>query len=429
MDAERDLSDDLAGKIILLFMNRLADVTSTQATTEADGTPLLFRQADTVTETTEGIARLELDWSGMPDHAIQLNIEGAYNVLDGSLFQVEDTGAGLTSVDVPGGNSRVEESRGDFLLKDTWSLGRFELDYGLGAEVSTISQSGDAEQERSFFFMTPQATFSVVPEHGRQYRLRFAREIAQLDFNDFISSTLFEDDDLALGNPNLSPDKTWVAELSHERQFGDVSVVKLTAFHHWIKDVLDLLPLTPTFEVPGNIGDGRRWGMELESAVPLDWLGLAASRLDIKFRWQDSTVVDPVTGVDRVLGATPAFRGAVDIRFREGNRYVIDVGYRQDFEAARVAWGWRLAEQAVRPVFKVNEKELYNEGWLLNTFIETTRWSGVKARIEGHNLFNYEERRHRTLFAGERDLSPVTSTLLRERIVGRRVELTLTGSF
>ena len=62
-------------------------------------------------------------------------------------------------------------------------------------------------------------------------------------------------------------------------------------------------------------------------------------------------------------------------------------------------------------------------------FIETTRWLGLKARIEGHNLFNYFEVRDRSVFSGERDLTPVKSYALRERDVGHRVNLVLTGSF
>lgn len=429
IDAERALADKLVGKLILLFTDDLSDITSRQTTTDLQGNPSLYRQADTITKTNEFIARLELDWSGLSGHAIQLNAEGAWNLLDGSLFQFEDTGAGNIIVDVPGGNSRVEESRGDFLLKDTWSLNRFELDYGIGAEVSTISQSGDADLSRNFFFVTPQAALSYTPAKGRLTRVGLRREVAQLDFNDFISTTVFEDDDLALGNPNLRPDRTWVAELSHEQRFGEVSVVKVTGFHHWITDVLDLLPLTPTFEVPGNIGDGRRWGVEVESAMPLTRLGLIGSRLDIKFRWQDSTVVDPVTGEDRVLTAVAGFRGIPDIKFRQGNEYVIDVSYRQDFEAERLAWGWRAAEQAERPAFKVNETEISDEGVLFEVFVETTRWLGLKTRIEGRNLFKYHEVRDRTIFTGERDLTPVESYFHRARDVGRRINLVLSGNF
>jgi outer membrane receptor protein involved in Fe transport len=356
-------------------------------------------------------------------------VEAAYNVLDGSLFQVENKGTGIVVVDVPGGNSKVEESRGDFLLKDTWTLGQFELDYGMGAEASRITQSGDADLQRNFFFVTPQAALSYTPTKGNLSRVRLAREVAQLKFNDFISTTVFEDDDLALGNPNLRPDTTWIGELSHERRFGDSSVIKVTAFHHWITNVLDLLPITPTFEVPGNIGNGRRWGVEIENTIPLAWLGLTGSRLDTKFRWQDSSVVDPVTEIDRVLSAVSGFRGVPDIKFRQGNEYVIDVSYRQDFEEERIAWGWRMAEQAERPVFKVNEKELSDEGVLFSLFMETTRWFGIKARVEGHNLFNYHEKRDRTVYIGERELSLIDTYALRERNVGRRVNLVLTGSF
>lgn len=91
---------------------------------------------------------------------------------------------------------------------------------------------------------------------GRQTQLRVEREVSQLNFNDFVSSAVFEDDDVALGNPDLRPDSTWITELSHERRLGSVGVVKLTAFHHWIEGVVDLLPLASTFEAPGNI---ERW--------------------------------------------------------------------------------------------------------------------------------------------------------------------------
>ncbi|NIN34156.1 MAG: hypothetical protein GTO60_03230, partial [Gammaproteobacteria bacterium] len=83
-------------------------------------------------------------WLGLENHSIQANIEGVYNVLDRSLLQTDDTGSGPLVVDIPGGNSRVKELRGDFVLHDTWTLGNFELDYGVGLETSSVTQSGDA---------------------------------------------------------------------------------------------------------------------------------------------------------------------------------------------------------------------------------------------------------------------------------------------
>jgi hypothetical protein len=249
--------------------------------------------------------------------------------------------------------------------------------------------------------------------------------VAQLNLEDFISATVFEDNDLALGNPDIRPDTTWVAEVSHERRFAADTVVKLTAFHHWITDVLDLLPLSASFEAPGNIGDGRRWGIQLESTVPLAWLGLNGARLKTRARWQDSTVIDPVTGVDRVLSTLVS---GLDF-FGVENDYVYNLDFRQDFEAARLAWGFVLQNRAQYYRFKVNELESTAEEAEINAFVETTRWLGVKLRFDLENAFDFVETRRRFVYTGERGLTPLRSLEVRRETGGPRIFLTLSGSY
>jgi outer membrane receptor protein involved in Fe transport len=258
-----------------------------------------------------------------------------------------------------------------------------------------------------------------------------AREVSQLDLDDFVSATVFEDDDLALGNPNIRPDTTWVAELSYERRFGQQSVVKLTAFHHWLSDVLDLLPLTPDFEAPGNIGDGKRWGVEFESTIPLDRLGLRGAKIDVRARWQDSVVTDPVTGQDRRLSGESGGSGYRTLGTLNKNmKYHARLDFRQDLEAARLAWGWTIADRGDRPLYKVNELDVNSEGTAVNVFVETTRWFGIKIRLIAENVLDFERRRERTLFVGERDLTPVDSIIRRNRRHDiSRVSLFLSGSF
>lgn len=77
----------------------------------------------------------------------------------------------------------------------------------------------------------------------------------------------------------------------------------------------------------------------------------------------------------------------------------------------------------------MNELEVYDEGLELNAFIETSRWFGIKLRLEGNNLLDYIEKRDLTIFLGERDITPVQSQIFRERAAGRRVKLVLSGSF
>jgi hypothetical protein len=436
LDAERPLSSDITGKIIWLGYARNNTRESDQRSVDAaSGKTTFYREAKTDTRTRENIGRIELDWSGWADHSVQANLELAYNLVDGTQRQFEDRGAGPLAVDVPGANTRVDELRWDALLLDSWTHETITLNYGLGIERSTISSEGDDNRKRSFNYLKPQAqlVWALDPQH--QLSMRIAREVAQLDFNEFISSSVFEDDDLALGNTNLRPERTWISELGAEKRFGQLGVVSVTAFYHAITDVQDLMPLTPEFEVPGNIGNGHRLGLEIESTIPLEWTGLTGARLDVKVRWQDSSVTDPVTGQDRVLSGKTGFGGPTIIPFRDETdeyEYVYDVAYRQDFNTTRVAWGWDFAERGERVLFKVNELDIIDESDLeLNAFVETTRWADIKVRVEGQNILNLAEERNRTIFIDTRNLA-LTGIERREwraREKGFRLFLILTGSF
>ncbi len=428
IDFERALSANLTAKLIFLLAREYNDTIESQRVVDSSGRQILYRVADTYNVNTEAISRAEFDWAVLADHTIQLNGEWAYNLLDGKFNQQDDTGTGPVYIDVPGANSRVEESRGDFMLKDIWSLGLFELDYGLGAETSTLTQSGDVDQEREFFFIKPQAILSYTPETGRQTRLRIAREVSQLNLVDFISATIFEDDDLALGNPDIRPPSTWMTELGHEHHFNKDSVVKVTLFHHWITDVLDLLPLSASFEAPGNIGDGRRWGVEIESTLPLQWTGLDGARLKLKARLQDSTVVDPVTGENRMLSSIGSTHSTTDF-FVVENHYVYNIDFRQDFRKSRIAWGGIFQDRADEYRYKVNELETSDDTAELNTFIETTRWFDIKMRIDLENILDFNELRERTVYTGERGLSAVRTRELRDQKGGPRVFFTFSGGF
>ncbi|MGK0297673.1 MAG: hypothetical protein ACI9XC_001289 [Gammaproteobacteria bacterium] len=427
IDIERVLKSNLLGKTIFLYSRVGRDPSSSQQDFNPTGeqTRLQFEEEGSVR--TELISRLELDWAALPKHAIQVDLEHALNIHDNNLIFTDDTGTGPVVIDVPGGNTRVEEVRWNVLAQDTWTLAKFDLEYGINFERSTISQTGDANQKRSFNYIKPRMVLTYSPTQGRQTRLRFEREVSQLNFDDFVTATVFEDNNVTVGNKDLRPDRTWVAEVSHERRYGDIGVIKLTAFHHWITDVLDLLPLTSTFETTGNIGNGRRWGVILETTVPLDRFGLSGAQIDFKVRGQDSIVIDPVTGRNRKLTALGGY--TQDILFFDENDYAFAINYRQDFEATRVSWGWGLAERAQRPVFKADELDIFNDGYNLTGFIETTRWFGLKLSIEGVNLLNNIQTRDRTIFVAERDLSPVLLLERRDGNNGAGVFFRVSGSY
>ena len=103
--------------------------------------------------------------------------------------------------------------------------------------------------------------------------------------------------------------------------------------------------------------------------------------------------------------------------------------YRQDFEASRIAWGWTVAERDKRRLYRVNELDIRDEGYAINIFVETTRWKGLKVSLVADNLLNFTQSRDRTFYTGERELTPVDSVEMAERFNGRRMTLTVSGSF
>jgi outer membrane receptor protein involved in Fe transport len=432
-DAERQFGSNLIAKAILLYSREDEDETTTQDRIDSNGAPEFTRIADADIVQSEAISRLELDWAGWENHSVGFNIEAARNVIDAELEQTLDIGTGPVIVPVPGGNTRVQEDRIEILLDDTWFRDKLEIAYGIGGESSTIEQTGDATSKRSFTFLKPKFSMTYSATQNRQTRFRVAREVSQLDFFDFVSSAVFEEDDLALGNPALEPESTWIVELSEERRFGDLGVFRITLFYNKISDVEDLLPLealppsNELFEVPGNIGSGERWGAWLETTVPLDRLGLSGARLDIEARLQESTVTDPVTGADRVLSG--GGQVSKPLSLDDENRYAVAVDFRQDFEAARIAWGWNIRKRGNRHEFKVNELVEYSDGIEANIFIETTRWWGLKIRLDGQNLADFRQLRYRSIFEGERDLTPLAENEIRDRTDGVRVQLSFAGSF
>ncbi len=427
LDAERELTTNLTGKAIVLYSLLDGDPQQSQEDLDSSGNRTRLQLEDEKFTDYELITRLETDWSGFAGHAVQADVERAFNVLDNEQILTDDTGAGPVVIDVTGGNTRVEEERWNLQLQDSWSLGNFDFDTGIGWEHSTITQTGDANQERSFSFIKPRAIITYSARQGVQTRMRFEREVAQLDFTDFVSASVFEDDDVILGNPDLHPDSTWVTELSHEIRFADIGVFKLTGFHHWIDDVLDLLPITATREAPGNIGAGRRWGAIAETTWPLDSIGIDHGQLTVNLRWQDSTVVDPVTGENRNLSGEGGFRG--DVIFRNENRYAFDIDFRQDIEQAQISWGLGLAERGRRVVYEANELDIHNEGFDLSAFIETSRWFGVKLSLEATNLLDYTVTRERTIYVGQRSLTPLRRRESRIGDSGQRIFFRATGSF
>jgi hypothetical protein len=387
---------------------------------EDDGTGPLetLRQSDTDTVTTESILRTEWVWSGIEGHRLQFDLESAWNALDNALLlrTIDETSGDLVTVDLPGSDRRVEEWRVDGRISDRFELAGLVVEPAIGGEFSRIRQQGEIGREQEFTFLKPAVSVIHAPAADRRSRMRIERTVAQLNFNDFVSAADFDDDELDFGNPTLGPQQTWIAELEHERRFGDIGVATLKAYHHWIQDRQERLPIGDGLDVAGNIGDGRRWGLSLETTLPLDALGLPSSRLDMRAGWEDSSIVDPVTGQERPLAWQ--------------RRYSLRTEFRQDLVVQGWAWGIETdyADRALE--FGADEVNRHQNGLDVEAFIETTRFAGVKLRLLAQNLVDRPFDRDRLLFDGDRSAGSTPSRLEARRLRrDRSILLSVSGTF
>lgn len=382
--------------------------------TETDAGLLTASDLDTLT--TETIARLEADYAGWENHIIELSGEYAVNRLQSNFtFASTDIPGGeLIPLPVPGADTRIREERGDFSISDSWNMGELVIDTTLAAETSTITQTGDINNSRSFNFLKPSLAASYSPSNRLQLRGRVERLVGQLDFDDFASSTDLGDNEFALGNPELQPDTRWRFSVASEWRFGGLGSFTLTAFHEEISDVIDVLPAGPGLEATGNIGDATRTGLESEGTLPLTPV-LPGGRLDFEARVQRSRVTDPVTGARR--------------RFSDERNWEIVTELRQDFPKAQFSWGGVMVIGSSVPFFGVDELDTVQRQTDIDLFAEMTRFGGLRFRLEIGNVLGNGRIRNRRVFDGLRTIDPILFREQRDQEFGFRVTFSVRGTF
>ncbi|AYG95103.1 TonB-dependent receptor [Brevundimonas naejangsanensis] len=221
---------------------------------------------------------------------------------------------------------KVEETRGELFGKATWRLTpQWTLEGGLRLESSTISQAGDAEHEKSFFYAKPRLLTTWTPTANTQLRLRLERTVGQLDFGDFAASAELANDNVFGGNVDLQPEQRWIGELTFEQRFWGEGIVSVGLRHDEISDVIDLLPLDEQTTGIGNIGDGTLDQLALNVTIPTDTVGISGGKFSFKNTWNHTRVTDPTTGESRpISGVRPTHAS---------------LSFRQDITSWKLQWG------------------------------------------------------------------------------------------
>lgn len=345
--------------------------------------------------------------------SVEAGIEAARNVLRGHSALSEDG----VDIALPAANVRVQEDRGEVFVASSWRpSARWTLDGGLRLESSELVQEGDSDERRSFFFAKPRFGVSYALSSNHRWRFSLERRVGQLDFGDFVSSASLADEYVTAGNPELVPQRSWVAELAWERELTNGVAAIVTARRERISDVIDRIPIATAepLDAVGNLAEGSREELELSLSAPLAILGLESGLLKANLLWRKSRTRDPLTGETREIAQDTPFEGSL--------QFTHDL-------SPRLHWGVEAELAGETHEFIIDEVRSERLGPGVNAFVEYTPSSAWSIEIELANLAHRDIESGRHRFAGARGTAPLDTIEIRTVEPGRAVSVSVQWAF
>lgn len=366
----------------------------------------------------ERIGRVEYAWA-MLGGDWQISAEAAFNRLDNvaSLFAFNDVADSFVEIPFPAGIGGVREERYESILSYGRQLATgLSLQMAVGAERSTISQTGVAANSRSFRRPKGTASLAWAVSPGFDISLEVARRVGQLNFGDFLASVNLSEENQNSGNNDLRPQQSWESELEITKSLGAWGSATLALFDHRVEDFVTIVPVLGGFEARGNIDSARRYGLRFNGRVELGAAGWRGAQLNVAITAEDSRLIDPVTAESR--------------RFDRNAPFEMRFDFRHDVPSTDWAWGAEFRDTQQALGYRVAEVSLdYNVPTFGAIFIEHKDVFGLTVRGRVANLFNGRNVLQRTVYAGPRDTAAVLFTEDRQLKIGTVFNLTVSGSF
>lgn len=340
--------------------------------------------------------------------------EVAYNQLESSFDLFQEDENGVVELDVPSANAKVSEIRAEVFTNLVWNANeKLTIDGGLTWEISRIKVTGDSDNTQTFKFLKPAANVTYNLKDNLQLQLRASRTVGQLNFQDFAASNDITDERVLAGNPQLSPDQTWRLEGSVDWRFNSKGSLVVTLFHEWRRDVLEQIQLPSGGAGLGNAGNATFYGIEADMILPLDFM-IPGGRLEAGYRRRESSLFDPIIGRDR--------------RLSNITKQFISAEFRHDLVAERFSWGVSMDGGFEEPNFFVSEQLDFEGPYRFNLYAETTRWFGVKMRLEWNRFTGNKFDRDRSFFDPDRG-GAFIGRELQTRDFGNTIRFEVTSQF
>ena len=337
----------------------------------------------------ERVLRLVWNRSNLGGWSVETGAEGVVNRLDSDVnFFRLVPGGGQTRIDLPVDQAVVKEYRGEAFVNAGRPLSKtLRIDLGLTYEASRLTVSGDAQAERVLKFLKPKASLDYRDKSGWHAQLSLARTVAQLNFEDFISTAELTNDRVNGGNADLVPQRAWELSATLEQPILGDGVVKIEAGYNRISLVQDRIPTPEGFDAPGNLGDGRMFILKSTIDAPLARLGIKGGRLTVHSSLIDTSVEDPYTLRRR--------------HFSGFNLYAADASFRQDLGK----WAYGATFFANAPTFFFRQDEIdrpFSRNPYVTAFVEYRPSPKTTVTFSLDNATDAPAFRSRTFFTPDR---------------------------
>ncbi|MDB5691512.1 MAG: hypothetical protein JWO81_575 [Alphaproteobacteria bacterium] len=337
----------------------------------------------------ETLLRLVWSRSKLLGWSVETGAEGVLNRLGSNvnLFLLDDAG-GRTRIDLPVDQAVVKEARGEAFVNAGRPLTkRLRLDLGLTYEASRLTVAGDAHAERVLKFLKPKASLDWRPPGGWHAQLSIARTVAQLQFEDFISTAELTNNRVNGGNAELVPQRAWELLATLEHPILHDGLIKLEAGVNRISLVQDRVPTPEGFDAPGNLGDGKVFLLRSTVDAPLARFGVKGGRLTVYGSYVSTAVDDPYTHRQR--------------RFSGSSAFVFDVNFRQDL--GKFAWGVEASGNSAVTFYRLDERDRNWSGMpYINAFAEYRPDKKTTFTVSLDNATGVPAFRGRTFFFPDR---------------------------
>jgi hypothetical protein len=426
-DVEFPLAKSLSTKLIGLWSDGREE-SRTTVNTDFVARPDTGFIANNDSSGSEGIFRIQNDWSGIKSHAIQFGVEMAYNRLTSAFSQASILNQLVTPL--PSSFTRVSEWRFEPFVSDVWTISpAWKLEAGLVFERSKLRVGGDSSARRSLQFVKPRAVASWTLSKKTSMEFRAEREVAQLDFNEFATSVdLGSGNQVDAGNSELVPEQTTSLSALIRHKFFERGSIQLKVEHQRVNDTQDLIPIiirdnagniTAQFDGAGNIGKSTRNNVELEITLPFDWatksIGISGMELKYVGHYHGSRVTDPVTGLSRRMSNRPLWHQNWE--------------FRHDLGKSGIAWGFQAFLAAAQNQSFFNQFRSTYQDPQFTGFIEYKKFKYGTLKFQVIDATSALWKRNRYFYQDTRASDTIVGIIERERRFDRRFQLSLSGKF